>query len=119
MARTLMSLRRGGKRSTTEQGVVPHFGLGEGVETASVMADSIRADLGSIGKVDVVRHPSGREKTVHLKCLGGAWTYEPGTYEGVIEFNGGELHAGDGESRGPVARLAYVLEPRPLRKRLR
>jgi hypothetical protein len=36
MARTLMSLRRGGKRLTTEQGVVPHFGLGEGVEMAPI-----------------------------------------------------------------------------------
>jgi hypothetical protein len=55
-----------------------------------VTADSIRADLGRIGKVDVVSHLSGREKTVHLKCLGGSQTYEPGTYEGMIEFNGEE-----------------------------
>ena len=70
---------------------------------ASVTADSIRADLGSIGKVDVVRHPSGREKTVHPKCLGGAWTYEPGTYEGVIEFNGEENY-----TRATASRVAQL-----------
>ncbi|HKB50409.1 MAG TPA: hypothetical protein VKC63_03150 [Solirubrobacterales bacterium] len=70
---------------------------------ASVTADSIRADLGSIGKVDVVRHPSGREKTVHPKCLGGAWTYEPSTYEGVIEFNGEENY-----TRATASRVAQL-----------
>jgi hypothetical protein len=56
--------------------------------SAIVTADTVRADLGSLGTVDVVRRPSGREKTVHPKCSGGAQTYEPATYEGVIEFNG-------------------------------
>jgi hypothetical protein len=70
---------------------------------ASVTADSIRADLGSIGKVDVVRHPSGRQETVHPKCLGGAWTYEPGTYEGVIEFNGEESY-----TRAKASRVAEL-----------
>lgn len=51
-------------------------------------ADSIHAQLGGIAKVDVVRIPSGRKKTVHPRCLGGRWTYEPGTYVGIIEFNG-------------------------------
>lgn len=36
----------------------------------------------------MARRASGREKTAHPKCLGGAQTYEPGTYEGLIEFNG-------------------------------
>jgi len=73
---------------------------------ASVTADSIRADLGSLGKVDVVRRPSGREKTVHPRCLGGAWTYEPGTYEGLIEFNGEE-----GYTRAKASRVAELPEP--------
>jgi len=66
---------------------------------ASVTADAIQADLGDIAKVDVIRRPSGREKTVHPKCLGGAQTYEPGTYEGVIEFNGEEGYTRARESR--------------------
>jgi hypothetical protein len=70
---------------------------------ASVTTDAIHADLGGIGKVDVVRHPSGLEKTVHLKCLGGSQTYEPGIYEGVIEFNGEEGYTRAREDR--VAQL--------------
>ncbi len=74
---------------------------------ATVTADSIRADLGSLGSVDVIRHASGREKTVHPKCLGGAQTYEPGTYEGVIEFNGEGGYTRAKESR--VAALPFLL----------
>lgn len=70
---------------------------------ATVTADVIRADLGPIGKVDVVRRPSGREKTVHPRCFGGTWTYEPGTYEGVVEFNGEENY-----TRAKVSRVAQV-----------
>lgn len=70
---------------------------------ASVTADAIHADLGSIGRVDLIRRPSGREKTVHPKCLGGAQTYEPGTYEGVIEFNGEE-----GYTRAKQSRVAQL-----------
>jgi hypothetical protein len=70
---------------------------------ASVTADAIQADLGSIAKVKVIRRPSGRERTVHPKCLGGAQTYEPGTYEGVIEFNGEEGYTRAKENR--VAQL--------------
>jgi hypothetical protein len=75
------------------------------IAPASVTADSIRADLGAIGKVEVVRHPSGHEKTVHLKCL-GAWTYEPATYEGVIEFNGEESY-----TRAKASRVVQSPDP--------
>lgn len=68
---------------------------------AYVTADVIRADLGSLGKVDVVRHPSGRKKTVHPKCLGGRQTYEPGTYEGIVEFNGEQGYTRARETRLP------------------
>ncbi|MGH7125680.1 MAG: hypothetical protein ACREFI_15000, partial [Stellaceae bacterium] len=74
---------------------------------ATVTADGIQADLGSIGRVDVVRRPSGREKTVHPKCLGGAQTYEPATYEGVIEFNGEDGYTRARETR--VAQLPALL----------
>jgi hypothetical protein len=57
---------------------------------AIVTAKTIQADLGGVARVDVVLRPSGRQKRVHLKCFGDAVTYEPGTYEGVIEFNGEE-----------------------------
>ena len=70
---------------------------------AIVTTDAIRADLGRIGRVDVVRRPSGLQKTVHVKCLSGAQKYEPGTYEGVIEFNGEEGYTRAREHR--VAQL--------------
>lgn len=102
---------------------------------AKVTPESIRADLGSLGRVALVLHPSGHEKTVDAGCLSDSETYEAGTYEGIIEFNGerGFTRAratrvagrpalalvarrfcrryGSGESRGPNepgARLAGV-----------
>lgn len=70
---------------------------------ASVTADAIHADLGPLGKVDVLRIPSGRQKTVHPKCFGGLLTYEPATYEGLIEFNGEQ-----GYTRAQVSRVAQI-----------
>lgn len=70
---------------------------------ASVTSDSIHAELGDIARVDVVRVPSGRRKTVHPKCVGGRWTYEPGTYEGVIKFTGEH-----GYTRARASRVAAL-----------
>ncbi|HWA54355.1 MAG TPA: hypothetical protein VG816_09310 [Solirubrobacterales bacterium] len=66
---------------------------------ATVTAEALRADLGRLGEINAIRRPSGLEKTVHLKCLGGEQTYEPATYEGVIEFNGEEGYTRVKESR--------------------
>lgn len=55
---------------------------------AEVTPGSIRADLGSLGRVDLLLHRSGREKTVDTGCLSHSETYEAGTYEGIFEFNG-------------------------------
>jgi hypothetical protein len=68
-----------------------------------VTADAILANLGGVGRVDVVRIPSGREKTVHPQCIGGPLTYEPATYEGLIEFNGEQ-----GYTRARVSRVAQL-----------
>lgn len=79
---------------------------------ARVTADAIRADLGSLGQVNVVRRPSGREKTVRPKCLGGPLTYEPGTFEGLIEFNGEESYTRVKESHAtPSSRLCLYSRP--------
>jgi hypothetical protein len=103
---------------------------------AKVTAGSVRADLGKLGRVDLVFRPSGEDKTVNLKCFGEPETYEAGTYEGIFEFNGEEGYTraratqltalpilrlfafgrtchdkGSGESRGPNlpgARLAGI-----------
>jgi hypothetical protein len=55
---------------------------------AVVTADSIRARLGGLGRVDLVLHRSGREETTHIPCSKRRETFEAGTYEGVVEFNG-------------------------------
>jgi hypothetical protein len=58
--------------------------------TSTVTAQAVRADLGHLGRVDVIRRPSGAMKTVRPKCLHEDETYESGIYEGLIEFNGEE-----------------------------
>jgi hypothetical protein len=53
-----------------------------------VTADSIRARLGSLGRVDMVLNRSGEDKTVNPHCIHHPESFETGTYEGVFEFNG-------------------------------
>lgn len=54
-------------------------------------ATTISADLGSLGKVDLHLNPSGHKRTIPIKCgKGDTFTYEPGVYEGVLEFKGEE-----------------------------
>jgi hypothetical protein len=55
---------------------------------AKVTTDSIHADLGSLGRVDLVLRRSGLEKPLRVPCFGHRETFEPGTWEGVIEFDG-------------------------------
>lgn len=62
---------------------------------AKVTAHSIRADLGRLGRVDLVLHKSGEEETAHLGCLRDSETFEAGTWQGMVEFDGeaGYTHA--------------------------
>ncbi|HJZ37660.1 MAG TPA: hypothetical protein VJ204_15430 [Solirubrobacterales bacterium] len=55
---------------------------------ARVTADSIRARLGSLGRVDMVLNRSGLDKTVTPHCFRHPESFETGAYEGVFEFNG-------------------------------
>ncbi|HWT90916.1 MAG TPA: hypothetical protein VN179_07350 [Solirubrobacterales bacterium] len=56
---------------------------------AIVSESYVKADLGPFGKVDLVRRPSGRLRTIPIRCSGGdTYTYEPGVYEGIVEFRG-------------------------------
>ncbi|HEX7278049.1 MAG TPA: hypothetical protein VF255_00370 [Solirubrobacterales bacterium] len=76
--------------------------------TASVRMTptTIYADLGALGKVDLRLDPSGRQKTIPIKCSGGdTFTFEPGFYEGVIEFNGEEGYTKVRETRVPLRPL--------------
>ncbi|MBN9623910.1 MAG: hypothetical protein J0H06_13330 [Actinobacteria bacterium] len=58
------------------------------VSPAKVTEDSVRADLGSLGRIDLVLHKSGRTETVKERCSRYRETFETGTYEGTFEFNG-------------------------------
>jgi hypothetical protein len=55
---------------------------------AQVTADSIHADLGSLGRVDLALRRSGLVKPLKVPCFGHRETFEPGIWEGVIEFDG-------------------------------
>lgn len=56
---------------------------------AVVSESYVKADLGPYGKVDLVRRPSGRVRTIPIRCTGGdTFTYEPADYEGIVEFRG-------------------------------
>ncbi|HEY3552160.1 MAG TPA: hypothetical protein VGK66_00590, partial [Solirubrobacterales bacterium] len=60
-------------------------------------ATSIEADLGKLGRVDLLLNRSGREESFRYRCGGPKVTYEPGVYEGTFEF------AGEGGYTGAVA----------------
>jgi hypothetical protein len=67
---------------------------------------TIEADLGSLGRVDLHLNPSGRQKTIRLKCSGGdTFTYEPGVYEGILEFKGEEGFTAVRETQVPLRPL--------------
>lgn len=66
-------------------------------------ATTISADLGSLGKVDLHLSPSGRKRTIPIKCgKGDTFTYEPGVYEGVLEFKGEEGYTKVSETQVPL-----------------
>lgn len=67
---------------------------------ATITADSIEADLGALGRIEVSRRPSGETRTVRAKkCGGKTFTIDPGIYEGTMEFHG-ELGYTDAEAAG-------------------
>jgi hypothetical protein len=55
---------------------------------ARVTEDSMRADLGGLGRVDLVLHLSGRRKTIDSRCFRHRESFETGTWEGMVEFDG-------------------------------
>lgn len=57
---------------------------------AALTESAVRADLGALGKIDLVARASGRRKTIHVKCSDEKFTYEPATYEGTVDFRGEE-----------------------------
>lgn len=66
-------------------------------------ATTISADLGSLGKVDLHLNPSGEKRTIPIKCgKGDTFTYEPGVYEGVLEFKGEDGYTAVSATRLPL-----------------
>lgn len=55
---------------------------------ARVTSDSIRANLGRLGRVDLRLERSGQVKTAHGRCRLGSEKYEAGTWVGLVEFDG-------------------------------
>jgi hypothetical protein len=67
---------------------------------------TIKADLGALGRVDLHLNPSGRQRTIRIKCGGGdTFTYEPGVYEGILEFKGEEGFTAIRETQLPLRPL--------------
>jgi hypothetical protein len=48
----------------------------------------VKADLGPFGRVDLALHPSGHQRKIHVACSRQSYTFEPATYEGIVEFRG-------------------------------
>ncbi|HYG96198.1 MAG TPA: hypothetical protein VD741_03730 [Solirubrobacterales bacterium] len=72
---------------------------------ATVSDAFVRADLGAMGRVDLALRPAGREKTVPIKCSPHTYTYDPGTYEGTIEFEGEGGYTRASATQAPVLPL--------------
>jgi len=62
--------------------------LVEGEAARDTLATVVKADLGSLGRVDLILNRSRREATFRWPCGGPEETYEPGLYEGTLEFKG-------------------------------
>ncbi|MFL5832417.1 MAG: hypothetical protein ACJ76B_00345 [Solirubrobacterales bacterium] len=57
--------------------------------TSGIVSEGfLKADLGELGRLDMALRKSGHEKTVHIKCSRDSYPFEPGVYEGVVEFEG-------------------------------
>lgn len=70
---------------------------------ARVTRRTIDADLGKLGRISVIRAPTGRTKAVRWGCkLGQTKKVEAERYEGTIEFHGEEEFADVSASSAPL-----------------
>src|SRR5262249_27695548 len=76
---------------------------------AVITENSVRADLGPYGMIDVVLNRSGWERTVRWPCGGRRETYEPATYVGTIEFRGDESFSRARQASAPLLPFAAQL----------
>lgn len=57
---------------------------------ATVTETSIQANLGDLGEISLAFHPSGQLRTARPSCGGKSVSFDPGVYEGTIDFHGEE-----------------------------
>jgi len=57
---------------------------------ATVTETSIQANLGDLGEISVAFHTSGQLTTARPSCGGKSVSFDPGIYEGTIDFHGEE-----------------------------
>jgi len=77
---------------------------------ATISPTTIDADLGKLGKISVIRVPTGRTRTVRWGCKpGGTKRVEAKRYEGTIEFHGEEGFAEVSATSAPVAYPVFCI----------
>jgi hypothetical protein len=79
--------------------------------TATVGTESIEADLGGVGRIDVHYAPDGGTRTERSSCAHGKASYDTGFYEGTIELHGeeGYTEVEATRARGEVKPLLRLL----------
>jgi hypothetical protein len=88
---------------------------GKGRETfylapARVTPTAIKADLGSLGRIDAVLRPSGVVKEVRYRCVDYTEAFEPGVFEGTFEFTGEERYTRADQGSAPLLAPALGFE---------
>jgi hypothetical protein len=76
---------------------------------ATVTPGEIHADLGSLGRVDVVRQLTGRVKTATSSCLRSTWVFAKDVYEGTVEFHGEEGYTDVTATSAPLVPYPFTL----------
>ncbi|MBS1878367.1 MAG: hypothetical protein JST31_02530 [Actinobacteria bacterium] len=80
----------------------------------TVTTTSIRADFGSLGRIDAIVKPSGRTERVKVHACGPyTETFEPGVVEGSIDFQGEGGFTAVAASRAPLVPEASFFGDRP------
>jgi hypothetical protein len=85
----------------------PALVIGEAARDTT--ATAVKADLGSLGRVDLMLERSGLEEPFRWPCGGPKESYEPGTYRGIFEFKGEEGYTGASVSEVRLDPLPFFL----------
>jgi hypothetical protein len=83
--------------------------LVRGEEANDSTATAIEADLGRLGKVNLLLRRSGYEESFRFPCGGPKESFEPGVYEGTFEFHGEGGYTRAVASSVPLEPAAFFL----------